>query len=214
MLAWSSNCFWTRTFDSYSATPARITSAATATPTVRPTSARSRLGAKRLPKNDIYTWLEVRDDLLAVRALDPVDERFDRGLHLRRIGVVREVQRPADRVGTVRERLAGRRDIVDRQELDVRRVKGCRVHGHHPDRVLEGAERLERLIDLEDLDRVFRVRRLRRAEEVRFERGARRGLGLAQQHPDLRRGSADVLPVGDLTAEDLRDLVFRQALHT
>src|SRR5690242_16055512 len=110
MSASSSNCFATRSFDSYSATPARTTSAATATPTVRPTSARSRLGAKSCRRKDIVPALQARDDLLAVRSLDPVDERLHRRLQLRRVGVVDEVQRPADRVGAVRERVAGRAD--------------------------------------------------------------------------------------------------------
>src|SRR3981189_2241896 len=124
-----------RSFDSYSATAARITSAATAAPTVRPTSARSRLGANSLPRI-IVAGLEARDHLLTVDALDPVDERLDRRLQLCPVGAVDGVQRAAGGGRAVREVVAGGGDIVDREQLDVSRAERLRVHRHHADRVL------------------------------------------------------------------------------
>src|SRR5437016_4130368 len=139
MFASSSNCFVTRSFDSYSATAASMTSDATATPTVRPTSARSRLGAMSCRMKVTVPPLEARDDLLAVWTLEPVDERLDRRLELQWIGVVDEVERPADRVRAVRERLAGGGDVLDGEQTNVRRGERVRGHGHHADGVLERA---------------------------------------------------------------------------
>src|SRR5712691_2877313 len=168
-LASSSNCFETRSLDSYRATAASTTRAPTATATVRPTSARSRLGAKSWLRNPTKTVLETCQDLLPLGSLHEVDESLDRGLHFCRLRVVHEEQWAADRVRAVRQRLTRRGDVVDREQLDVGRAEGLRVHGHHPDRVLERAESLQGLVDLEHLDGVLRIDRLGRAEEVRLE---------------------------------------------
>src|SRR6266545_2179724 len=180
MLASSSNCFAMRSFDSYSATAASTTRAPTATATVRPTSARSRLGEKSCENSRMrpVPRLEAGQDLLPLRTLHEVQEGLDRWLHLGGVRVRDEVERTADRVGAVRERVARRRDVVDRQKPHVRGAEGLRIHRHHADRVLERAEGLERLVDLEYLDGVFGVDGLRRAEEVRLEGRACRGFGL------------------------------------
>src|SRR5712691_7341048 len=136
-LASSSNCFETRSLDSYRATAASTTRAPTATATVRPTSARSRLGAKSWLRNPTKTVLEAGQDLLPLGTLYEVDESLDGRLHLCLIRVVHEVQRTPDRVGAVRQGLPGRGDVVDREQPHVDGAERLRVHRHHPDRVLE-----------------------------------------------------------------------------
>src|ERR1700687_583958 len=156
----SSNCFETRSLDSYSATAASTTRAPTATATVRPTSARSRLGAKSCLRNLTKTALETSQDLLPFGSLHEVDESLDRRLHFCRLRVVHEEQGAPDRVAAVRGRLTGRGDVVDREQPHVSGAERLRVHRHHPDRILERAERLQGLVDLEHLDRVLRLDRL------------------------------------------------------
>src|SRR5688572_31490253 len=171
MPASSSNCFERRSFDSYKATAASTSNAPTATATVRPTSARRRLGAKSWLRNRTGR-LEAGQDLLPLRTLHKVQEGLDGRLHFGRVGVRDEVQRSADRVRAVSESVARHGNAVDREHADVACAKGLRVHRHHADRILERSERLEGLVDLEDLDGVLRIDRLRRSEEIRLERGA------------------------------------------
>src|SRR5512132_1231712 len=181
----SSNCFATRSLDSYKATAASTTRAPTATATVRPTSARSRLGAKSWLRKPTKTALETGQDLLPFGSLHEVDESLDRRLHFGRLRVVHEEQGAADRVCAVREGLTRRGDVVDREHPHISGGERLCIHRHHPDRVLERGEGLQRLVDLKDLDRVLGVDRLGRTEEIRLERRARRRFGLAQQHADL-----------------------------
>src|SRR5438552_19077879 len=116
---------------------ASTTRAPTATATVRPTSARRRLGAKSWVTNRTKAVLEAGQDLLPLGTLHEVDESLDPCLHLSRIRVVHEVHRTPSRARAVRQSLPRRVDAVDGWQHKAGVADRLRVHCHDPDRVLD-----------------------------------------------------------------------------
>ena len=108
-------------------------------------------------------------------------------------------------------RFGGRRgNTVERYEPHRRVVLRARLQGDHGDAVLPLADLGVRLLRLDDVDRI-RVVLLRTVEEVGIERRSRGALRLAHDHSDRVAGLAtDQAPVGDLSGEDVADLLLRE----